>query len=154
MSSGTMARMSEHDPGHFPRLDGLHILVVDDNEDARVICERILRHAGAMVRVVGSALSAVRTLRHLNPDVVISDLSMPRNDGLWLIDWIRARDRERGGRLPVIALTARDDLYDTETAKQRGFDVYLRKPVTLAELCGHVARMAAAASRARHPRSA
>jgi CheY-like chemotaxis protein len=142
-----MTSMSASESEPVSRLDGLHILVVDDNEDARAICEQLLKHAGAMVRVVGSALSAARTLRHLRPDVIVSDLSMPRNDGLWLIDWIRTRDRERRDHLPVIALTARDDLYDTEATEQRGFDLYLRKPVGLPELCRHVARLAAQSHR-------
>ena len=86
---GTMTGMSpddSYDP--FTRLDGVHLLVVDDNLDARTIYKQILVYAGASVLVVGSATAAVRSLRHVRPDVVISDLSMPRRDGLWLIDWI------------------------------------------------------------------
>ncbi len=109
----------------FTRLDGVHILVVDDNMDARTIYKQILLYAGASVLVVGSATAAVRALRHVRPDVVISDLSMPRRDGLWLIDWIRKRDAKRSGHLPVIAVTARDDLYLSTTADRVGFDVYL-----------------------------
>ena len=128
-------------PEAFARLDGIHVLVVDDDGDARVICEEMLRYAGATVRVAASALAAVRTLRHLRPDVVVTDLSMPRNDGLWLIDWIRDRDGRRGDHLPVIAMTARDDLYDFPTVRQHGLDAYLRKPVPFRTLCSTVARV-------------
>ena len=125
----------------FVRLDGVHVLMVDDDGDARVICEAMLRHAGATVRVVASALAAVRTLRHVRPDVVVTDLSMPRNDGLWLIDWIRDRDIRRGDHMPVIAITAGDDLYDFATAHRHGLDAYLRKPVPFRTLCSTVARV-------------
>ncbi len=125
----------------FARLDGLFLFIVDDNEDARKIGESMLRHAGATVRTVGSALATTRLLRHVRPDVVLTDLSMPRNDGLWLIDWIRGRESGRGGRLPVIAITARDDLYDNTTALRRGVDAYLRKPVPFRTLCATVAAL-------------
>lgn len=125
----------------FVRLDGVHILMVDDDADARVICEAMLRYAGATVRIAASALAAVRVLRHLRPDVVITDLSMPHNDGLWLIDWIRDRDSRRGDHLPVVAITARDDLYDFPTAHEHGLDAYLRKPVPFRTLCSTVARV-------------
>jgi CheY-like chemotaxis protein len=137
----TMATEPRDTPEPFTRLDGIHVLVVDDDEDARRICDAMLRYAGATVRVVGSALAAVRTLRHVRPDVVLTDLSMPRNDGLWLVDWIRARDARRRDHLPMVAITARDDLYDDATARRRGFDVYLRKPVPFRTLCATIAEV-------------
>jgi len=142
--------MMSDEAGHigaaFP-LDGLLVLVVDDNEDARKIVEAMLRYAGATVRVVGSALAATRTLRHLRPDVVLTDLSMPRNDGLWLVDWIRGRESGGGDHLPVIAITARDDLYDNTTARRRGVDAYLRKPVPFRTLYATVAAVVSDARR-------
>ena len=142
---GRMRSMMLHGSGEtrapFARLDGVFILVVDDNEDARKICESMLRHAGATIRTVGSALAATRTLRHISPDVVLTDLSMPRHDGLWLVDWIRTHDARRGDHLPVIAITARDDLYDNATARRRGVDAYVRKPVPFRTLCATVATM-------------
>jgi CheY-like chemotaxis protein len=136
-----MATEPRDTPEAFARLDGLHILVVDDDEDARRICDVMLRYAGATVRVAGSALAAVRTLRHVRPDVVLTDLSMPRNDGLWLVDWIRARDARRRDHLPVVAITARDDLYDHAAARRRGFDAYLTKPVPFRTLCSTIAEI-------------
>jgi CheY-like chemotaxis protein len=139
-----MAPDDSHDA--FIRLDGVHMLVVDDNADARIIYKQILLYAGASVLVVNSATAAVKSLRHVRPDAVLSDLSMPRRDGLWLIDWIRKRDTRRGGHLPVIAVTARDDLYMPTTAERMGFDAYLTKPVPPRELFRTIARLTPPAS--------
>jgi len=61
--------------------------------------------------------------------------------GSWLIDWIRDRDIRRGDHMPVIAITAGDDLYDFATAHRHGLDAYLRKPVPFRTLCSTVARV-------------
>ena len=136
----SMTPDESYDP--YIRLEGVHLLVVDDNIDAREIYKQILTYAGASVIAVGSAMSAVKTLRHVRPDVVVTDLSMPRRDGLWLIDWIRKRDAKRGEHLPVIAVTARDDLYLATTAERVGFDVYLTKPVPPREMFRSIGRLA------------
>jgi CheY-like chemotaxis protein len=135
--------MSSTPPGPGPdTLRGIHVLIVDDNADARAIYKRTLQYAGAAVHAVPSATAAVRTLKHLRPDVVLTDLAMPRKDGLWLIRWIRARSVARSDRLPVAAITARDDLYAETTVTQAGFDLYLRKPVSALELLGAVGKLA------------
>jgi DNA-binding response OmpR family regulator len=115
-------------------LQGVHILVVDDNADARVIFKSVLSYAGAAVLVASSAVAAVRTLRHVRPSIVLTDLSMPRRDGVWLVRWIRNRDAKRGVRLPVIAVSARDDVYEEANVLMEGFDDYLVKPVAPPEL--------------------
>jgi len=112
-------------PAAMP-LRGLSILVVDDNADARAIFSAMLRQAGAAVSAASSAPSATRRLRHLRPDVVITDLSMPRRDGLWLVQWIRERDAVRKTHTPVIAVTAHDDVYDVADLR---FDACHVKPV-------------------------
>jgi hypothetical protein len=137
-----MNSMADDSYDPYMRLDGVHVLVVDDNVDARTIYKQILGYAGASVLVTGSAAGAVRALQHLRPDVVISDLSMPRKDGLWLVRWIRRRDARRGGHLPVIAVTARDDLYLSTTAEHEGFDAYLTKPVPPREFFRTIASLA------------
>ena len=123
-------------------LRGVHVLIVDDNADARAIYKHTLQYAGAAVHAVSSATAAVRTLKHLRPDVVLSDLAMPRRDGLWLIRWIRTRGIDTGDRLPVAAITARDDLYGETAVTGAGFDLYMRKPVSPLELLGAVSRLA------------
>src|SRR5262245_7724917 len=88
-------------------LAGMHLLVVDDNRDARVIYKAILMHCGALVTAVPSAAAAARALRQMRPDVVITDLSMPGHDGLWLGRWLRRREMKTGIHIPTIAITAR-----------------------------------------------
>ena len=112
-------------------LRGVSIVVVDDNLDARVIFTSVLRQAGAVVAAAGSAMGAARRLKHLRPDVVITDLSMPRHDGLWLLRRIRERDAGRRSYTPVIAVTARDDLYEID---RLGFDRCFVKPVPWRDL--------------------
>ena len=112
-------------------LAGLNVLVVDDNRDARTIFTMVLRQAGAVVTSANSASAATRRLRHLHPDVIITDLSMPRHDGLWLLQWIRTRDAAKNRYTPVMAVTAHDDRYDTGDLR---FDSCLVKPVPWNEL--------------------
>jgi len=115
-------------------LRGIHVLVVDDNGDARRIFKHTLAYGGAAVLAAASAIAAARILRHVRPNVVLTDLSMPRKDGLWLIRWIRSRDAKRGSHLPVIAISARDDVYEHADTLMSGFDSYLVKPIGPAEL--------------------
>ena len=129
----------ERDRGE--NLQGIHILVVDDNADARAIYKSILSYAGAAVLVANSAGAAARTLKHVRPSVVLSDLSMPRRDGLWLLRWIRSRDARKGTHLPVVAVSARDDIYDGANMLTSGFDDYLVKPVPPAELFAAITRV-------------
>ena len=110
---------------------GLTVLVVDDNADAREIFTRILGQAGALVTAVASADEAARQLEHFRPDVVITDLWMPERDGLWLLKWIRERDAGQDMYTPVIAVTARADVYDTGDLR---FDSCHLKPVAWNEL--------------------
>lgn len=122
-------------------LRGIHVLVVDDNLDARTIYKTILSYAGAAVLVAGSGVAAVRTLRHVRPSVVLTDLSMPRRDGLWLLRWIRLRDSKRGTHLPVIAVSAHDDVYAEADILTSGFDDYLVKPVAPPQLFASIVRL-------------
>jgi DNA-binding response OmpR family regulator len=123
-------------------LHGIHVLVVDDNADARMIFKSILVYAGAAVLVASSAVAAASTLKHIRPSVVLTDLSMPRRDGMWLVQWIRHREAKRGTHLPVIAVSARDDVYEEANVLTSGFDDYLVKPVEPADLFAAIARIA------------
>jgi len=78
-------------------LVGIHVLVVDDNADARELFKTILEYAGALVSVAASAEQAVRFFDHVVPDVLVSDVSMPGHDGYWLIRELRTREAARGG---------------------------------------------------------
>jgi CheY-like chemotaxis protein len=123
-------------------LSGLHLLVVDDNRDARVIYKTLLAHCGAYVSAVASAAAASRALKQIRPDVILTDLSMPGHDGLWLARWIRRREMKTGIHIPVVAITARDDIYERDSMLEIGLDDWLVKPVSHRDLIRVVARLA------------
>lgn len=136
-----MVRVDESNEFTGP-LAGLHLLVVDDNRDARVIYKTILGHFGAFVTAVGSASGAVRALKQIQPDVILTDLSMPGHDGLWLARWLRRREMKTGVHIPTVAVTARDDLYDRDRVPDVGLDDWLVKPVSHRDLIRVVAHLA------------
>lgn len=116
------------------RLDGLNILVVDDEPDTRELLKQGLEYCGAKVRVAGSANEAVDELVVSVPDILISDVGMPGIDGYDLIRQIRELPRERGGKVAAIALTAYTRTEDRLQALRAGYDMHVPKPVELAEL--------------------
>lgn len=124
-------------------LSGLHLLVVDDNRDARVIYKTILSHWGAFVTAVASAAAAARALTQIQPDVILTDLSMPGHDGVWLARWLRRREMKTGAHIPVVAITARDDIYERDSMAEVGLDDWLVKPVSHRDLVRVVAQFAA-----------
>lgn len=124
-------------------LSGLHLLVVDDNRDARVIYKTILGHCGAFVTTVSSAAAAVRALKQIKPDVILTDLSMPGHDGFWLARWLRRREMKTGVHIPTVAITARDDIYERAAMPEVGLDDWLVKPVSHRDLIRVVAHLAA-----------
>ena len=123
-------------------LSGLHLLVVDDNRDARVIYKTILGHCGALVTAVSSASAAARALKQIQPDVILTDLSMPGHDGLWLARWLRRREMKTGVHIPTVAITARDDIYERDSMTEVGLDDWLVKPVSHRDLIRVVATLA------------
>jgi CheY-like chemotaxis protein len=116
-------------------LVGVHVLVVDDDEDARQLIRTILEYCGALVTVAPSAREAMRILQRVVPDAVVTDIAMPSEDGYWLIREIRALPPERGGGLPAIALTAHGQTHGPDQTLAAGFQVHLRKPIDPWELC-------------------
>lgn len=116
------------------RLDGLRILVVDDEGDTRELLKQGLEYCGAKVYVVGGAAEALDALASNLPDVLISDIGMPGVDGYALIRQIRGLAPNRGGRVPAIALTAYTRTEDRLQALRAGYDMHVPKPVELAEL--------------------
>lgn len=123
-------------------LEGLHVLVVDDNRDARAIYKAVLAHGGAYVTVLPSAAAAVRALKQVRPDVIITDLAMPGRDGFWLSRWLRRRAASDGARIPVVAVTAREDVYDRGAMADVGLDDWLVKPVSHRELIRSITSLA------------
>ena len=124
------------------RLDGLSILVVDDEADTRELLKQGLEYCGAKVRVAGSAAEAVDALVASVPDILISDIGMPGIDGYDLIRQVRGLPPNRGGKVAAIALTAYTRTEDRLQALRAGYDMHVPKPVELAELVAVAASVA------------
>lgn len=129
------------DPGdQVPDLTGLRIVVCDDYADALSFIETALRMAGAMVDCFLSAKAALESIRRFAPHVLISDIAMPEESGLWLIREVR----KTHPRLPAIALSAHARVRDQAAALSAGYDLHLPKPVYPEQLAEAVLRARAA----------
>jgi PAS domain S-box-containing protein len=124
------------------RLDGLRLLVVDDEKDTADFLSILLTQRGAKVSIARSAAEAFETLQRERPDVLISDIGMPHEDGYSLIRKIRALPTERGGQIPAVALTAYSRDQDRVRALVAGFQNHVVKPVQAAVLVAVVANLA------------
>ncbi|HJQ27210.1 MAG TPA: GAF domain-containing protein [Blastocatellia bacterium] len=117
-----------------PALDGLKVLAVDDEVDARQLLQAVLEQCGAEVRTCGSAQEALRALTEFKPDLLVSDIGMPDIDGYSLMEQIRALPPDEGGRVPAVALTAYARVEDRLAALSVGYNMHVPKPVEPAEL--------------------
>jgi CheY-like chemotaxis protein len=124
------------------RLDGLKVLVVDDDPDALELASTILGGAGAMVKLCRSAADALVRLQSWRPDVLVSDIDMPGEDGYSLIARVRALDDDRGGRTPAVALTAYGRTEDRVRTLSSGYSMHIPKPVDPDEFTTVVAGVA------------
>jgi len=126
---------------HLPTdaLLGVHVLVVDDDADARQLLCTVLQYCGALVTMAASAHEAMTVLARVTPDAVVSDIAMPGHDGYWLIRELRALPSNHGGGIPAIALTAHGAAHGPDRTLAAGFQAHLRKPVDPWELCRAVA---------------
>ncbi|HTF38751.1 MAG TPA: ATP-binding protein [Blastocatellia bacterium] len=128
--------------GSSPSLEGLSILVVDDEPDARDLLTAILEERKAQVTTVASAAEAYETIEWLRPDVIISDIGMPGEDGYSLIRNVRLKEaRDRQGWKPAIALTAHARVEDRLRALSAGYQAHVAKPVEPAELLAVIASL-------------
>jgi PAS domain S-box-containing protein len=145
-SSGDRVHPAARDllPAHdtTDRLDGLRILVVDDEPDTRELLKQGLEYCGAVVRVASCAAEAIDELVASIPDILISDVGMPGTDGYDLVRQVRGLPPEKGGKVAAIALTAYTRTEDRLHALRAGYDMHVPKPVELAELCAVVATVA------------
>ena len=123
-------------------LAGARVLVVDDDQDARELVTVLLRSRGAEVTAVASADECTSVFDREVPDVLVSDIAMPGQDGLDLMRRLRQRPAAQGGKVPAIALTAYARDEDRARSISAGFDLHLSKPVDLDELVASVARLA------------
>jgi PAS domain S-box-containing protein len=121
-------------------LGGVRVLVVDDEYDTREVLGAMLTRYGAEVRAAGSAAEALQAVIEWRPDVMVSDIGMPEEDGYDLMVKVRALGDKQGGNLPAIALTAYAGTPDRRRALSAGFLLHLAKPVEPVELARFIAR--------------
>jgi signal transduction histidine kinase/ActR/RegA family two-component response regulator len=126
----------------LPRLDDLRILVVDDDDDGRALTSLVLAQAGAGVKAAASAHEALQMLEVERPDVLVSDIGLPDEDGYALIRRIRQYEAEHGGFLPTLALTGYARAEDRARILEAGFQGHVSKPVEPVELATAIATIA------------
>ena len=129
------------------RLEKVKVLLVDDEPNANEAVQALLDSCGAEVRVAGSAAQALQVLDVWRPDVLISDIAMPEEDGYVLIKKIRARSARKSGDIPAAALTAYAKIEDRVSILAAGFQMYLSKPADPSELIAVVASLASSRRR-------
>jgi len=122
------------DVSYPSELEGLHVLVLDDEADAREVVKEVLERGGAVVSLATTAAEALAAIRREKPDLVISDIGMPEEDGYFFIRKLREMPREEGGRIPAVALTAYARAEDRRKALLSGFQNHATKPIEPQEL--------------------
>lgn len=125
-----------------PSLEGLHILVVDDEVDARDLFAMVLRSTRAKVSTAGSVDEALKVFVDDRPDLLVSDIGMPIQDGYSLIRQVRMLSPDAGGNIPAVALTAFTGAEHRARALAAGFTVHLPKPVDPDRLIEVVSQLA------------
>jgi hypothetical protein len=118
----------------WPNLTGIHVFLIEDNEDTRALLGDTLEHCGAVVSIYSSADAAMADLPEFVPTVFICDLSMPGLDGLSFMRRMRQLPAERGGQIPSIAITAYYEDFAAAAALEAGFNAYMTKPIKLEQL--------------------
>jgi hypothetical protein len=137
--SGTSARQAE--------LSGLRVLIVDDDLDAREVLEDALSSAGSTVKTADSAARGLELVRSFRPNIILSDVGMPDQDGYAFMRHVRELGARQGGDVPSIALTGYTRHGDRTQAIAAGFTAHVAKPVVPQELLKLVASLALDARR-------
>src|SRR5260370_42527342 len=122
-------------------LDGISVLIVDDNADSLALVEHILTYYGALPITASDGTEGLAHLRSMSVDVIVSDISMPGFSGYDFIQAVRAPPNESTRNIPAIALTAFDAPYTRAAASRVGFQAYMRKPFDAAELIREIVRL-------------
>ena len=127
--------------GERPNLAGLRVLLVDDEPDTLEVLRVVLSQFGAEVRGAVSTVDALKTFLEWRPDVLVSDLGMPGEDGYALIDRVRSLRPEQGRDTPAAALTAHVRDEDRVLALAKGYQAHINKPVDPTHLAAAVATL-------------
>ena len=123
-------------------LSGVRVVVLDDSADNRFLIKQVLESMGAEVKEVESVSNALKLLQHFRPHIILSDISIPEEDGFSFIRKLRQLPREKGGEIPAIALTAYASLEDARKVLAAGFQAHLPKPIDILRLGSVVAEFA------------
>jgi CheY-like chemotaxis protein len=129
------------EPTKDGQLRGLHVLLVDDNEDALYVLDYYLRDHGAVVVTATNGTDALARLRQITPHVIISDIMMPGMTGVELIRAVRAMPSQRERPTPAIAMTANPYHQQRTEALEAGFDAFLVKPIDPMVVVAYVAAL-------------
>jgi signal transduction histidine kinase/ActR/RegA family two-component response regulator len=129
-------------PEPLPSLEGVRVLLVDDDRDTIGMLAVVLTEYGAEVQTASSAAEALEVLGWYEPDVLVFDLAMPFEDGYSLVGKVRAAEAETGRRTPAVALTANTRVEDRARALSAGFNMFVPKPVEPGELITAIANLA------------
>ena len=123
-------------------LDGLRVLLVDDEPEAREVISTVITRTGAEVKACTSAQDALVKLMEWKPDVILSDIAMPDEDGYSFIGRVRSLPRDKGGETPAAALTAYARDVDRRQALDAGYQMHIAKPIGASQLVTMIARLA------------
>jgi|GEM_PF-2015271 len=129
------------------QLADLRVLIVDDEADARLLLKKIMEQSGAKVRAASSASEAMTALKEFRPDILLSDIGMPQEDGYALLRRVRALSAQEGGMIPAVALTAYAQEDDRMRALLAGFQVHVAKPINPPEFVAVIVGLAGVTSR-------
>ncbi len=146
IDSAALAQSGEHLVGDNGTLNGLRVLVVDDEPDARQIITTLIERTGAEVFACESAHEALEVLEKWHPDVLMSDIAMPGEDGYSLINKVRSLPAERGGDVPAAAFTAYARDEDRKRALAAGYQMHIAKPISSGQLVAMIAHLAGRAA--------
>ncbi len=125
-------------------LNGVDVLVVDDDEDARLLLQMALSQYGAAVTTAASAREALQAIDRALPDVVLSDIGMPQEDGYDLMRRLRARPAAQGGTIPAVAVTAYASATDRSSTQAAGYQAHVAKPFEPGDVARLVRRLVTA----------
>jgi signal transduction histidine kinase/CheY-like chemotaxis protein len=138
----SVAQVQEISPAEGYSLDGLRVLLVDDEPEARQIISTVITRTGAEVKTCNSAHEALAKLSEWKPDVILSDIAMPDQDGYSFIRQVRSLPRDKGGDTPAAALTAYARDIDRRQALAAGYQMHIAKPIGASQLVTMIARLA------------
>ncbi|MBD2511787.1 response regulator [Nostoc muscorum FACHB-395] len=141
MSSNFFNHFLENDKTDIDIFQGATILVVDDHQDMLLVMTELFESYGIQVLRASNALTGLEVIKQYAVDLLISDITMPLNDGYWLIQKIRSLEYSQTREIPAIAFTGNTEDKADKKALASGFQAYIQKPSTATELITEVAKL-------------